>query len=254
MQRTIAIANRKGGVAKTTTAVHLAHALARAGKRVLVIDCDSQRASVTTWIGPAEYETELADALQDPKMTRAAIVQSTAAGVDLLPGGPRTLEVERELTVRGTMATSLRRVLRELDKYDYVLLDCPPSLSGIVVSAFVAVDEILVPVTGRGMSVEALVEVLDLLKEIVEGELRSKAPEVRTLVTEFDGRLSLAQTVRAELASEAAADRGLRAYTTPIRRNERLAECYGMRRSIFDVDARAYGAVDYTALAAEVMG
>ncbi len=257
MQRTIAVANRKGGVGKTTTAVNLAHALARMGRRVLAIDCDSQRASISTWIGPDEPSgIQLADILADPKDVAKAIIPSRAEGVDLIPSGPRTLEIERELTARGTMPIVFKRVFRELASggYDFILLDCPPSLGGIVVAALVAVDEVLVPVTGRGMSLDAVVEALDLLEEIVEGELRSSMPLVRTLITEFDGRLSLAQAVRGELAAQAAEGDGrLRMFATAIRRNERLAECYGMRKSIFDVDARAYGAADYASLAAEVV-
>jgi chromosome partitioning protein len=252
---TIAVVNRKGGVGKSTTAVNLGHALARAGRSVLAIDCDSQRASLTTWLGPADLpETLLADALVDPKRTSAAIVAASAAGVDLICGGARTLEVERDLTARGTMPIAFRRIFRELgERYDYVLLDCPPALGGVVVAALVAVDEVLIPVTGRGMSLDAVVEVLDLLEEIVDGELRPSMPVLRTLLTEYDSRLNLAQAVRSELTEQATQGGSLQVFNTAIRRNERLAECYGARKSIFDVDPRAYGAADYAALAAEVL-
>jgi len=256
--RTIAITNRKGGVGKSTTAVNLAHALALANHRVLAIDCDSQHAGITTWLTPTEVsdqKLELADALLDPKQIHAATIASNSSGVMLVRSGSRTIEAERELTVRGTMPIAIKRILKELGSiYDFLLLDCPPSLSGIVVSALVAADEILIPVTSRGMSLDAVVEVLDLIKEIVDGELRPNMPSIRTLVTEYDGRLNLAQAVRQELVAQASMDGPLNMFQTIIRRNERLAECYGARRSIFDVDARANGADDYTALALEVAG
>lgn len=258
--RTMAIINRKGGVGKSTTAVNLAHALALAGHRVLAIDCDSQRAGITTWLSPLDQtgETynaeELADALLDPKQIHKAIIRSNATGVKLVRGTSRTIEAERELTTRGTMPITIKRILKELEgAYDFVVLDCPPSLSGIVVSALVVADEVVIPVTSRGMSLDAVVEVLDLIKEIVDGELRTSMPTIRTLVTEYDGRLNLAQAVREELISQASKEGPLKMFQTIIRRNERLAECYGVRKSIFDVDPHANGAEDYAALAAEVV-
>jgi len=112
--------------------VNLAHALALAGYRVLVIDCDSQRAGITTWLSPLDQteETdntgELADALLDPKQIHKAIIRSNAAGVNLVRGTSRTIEAERELTTRGTMPITIKRILKELEGvYDFVLLDCP---------------------------------------------------------------------------------------------------------------------------------
>jgi cellulose biosynthesis protein BcsQ len=83
------------------------------------------------------------------------------------------------------------------------MLDCPPALSGVVVAALVAVDEVLIPVTGRGMNLDAVVETPDLLEEIVDGELRASLPVLRTLLTEYDSRLNLAQAVRTELTEQA---------------------------------------------------
>jgi cellulose biosynthesis protein BcsQ len=83
------------------------------------------------------------------------------------------------------------------------MLDCPPALSGVVVAALVAVDEVLIPVTGRGMNLDAVVEAPDLLEEIVDGELRASLPVLRTLLTEYDSRLNLAQAVRTELTEQA---------------------------------------------------
>jgi cellulose biosynthesis protein BcsQ len=83
------------------------------------------------------------------------------------------------------------------------MLDCPPALSGVVVAALVAVDEVLIPVTGRGMNLDAVVEAPDLLEELVDGELRASLPVLRTLLTEYDSRLNLAQAVRTELTEQA---------------------------------------------------
>lgn len=251
---TIAVVNRKGGVGKTTTTAHLAHALARSGKSVLAIDCDSQKASITTWLAASEPDTQLADVMLDPKIALSAVVASTAKGVELICGSSRTLETERDLTAKATIPTIFRRIFRELSKFDYVLLDCPPSLGGIVVSALVAVDEVIVPVTGRGMSLDAVVEVRDLLDEIMDGELREKIPTVRILITEYDSRLRLGQAVRNELAKLSDhRDNNMTLFKTVIRRNERLAESYGARTTVFDYDAKAFGAIDYQSLAAEVL-
>lgn len=254
--RTIAIVNRKGGVGKSTTTVNLAAALARESYRVLAVDCDTQRASTSTWMTPLEAlpamdSSELADALLDPKRIHSAITRATATGVKLVRGSPRTTEIERELTTRGTMPVAIKRLIKEINgSFDFVFLDCPPSLTGIVVSSLVACDEVLIPVTSRGMSLDAVVEVVELIKEIVDGELRQSTPIIRTLVTEYDGRLNLARAVREEL--QAVSDGPLRAFDTIIRRNERIAECYGARKSIFELDPTANGAADYAALAAEV--
>jgi chromosome partitioning protein len=258
--RTIAIVNRKGGVGKSTTTVNLSAALARDGHRVLAIDCDTQRASATTWMTPLDQQSttdtpELADVLHDPKRIHQAISRATAAGVKIVKSSPRTTEVERELTTRGTMPIAIKRIVKEIGlAFDFVFLDCPPGLTGIVVSSLVACDEVIIPVTSRGMSLDAVVEVIELIREIVDGELRPSMPVIRALVTEYDARLNLAQAVREELLSQTAlSESPLKMFDTIIRRNERLAECYGARQSIFEVDPRANGAIDYAALALEVV-
>lgn len=254
--RIIAVANRKGGVGKSTTVANLAGALASLGIRALAIDLDTQKASLSTWLGRGGDDVpdgaiELADALLDAAATANAIYPSTIKGVDILPCGPRALSALDQVEKRPAPDYMMERVLGNVpNRYDFALIDCPPALSRVVISAIVAADEIIVPMRAHSMSLDAVSEMLQILDEIAEAGIRRKpiAPIVRPLITEPDN------TIHGKAAIANVRDNLEHVFTTPIRRNIKLAEAYGFRQSIFEYAPRSNGAADYRSVAHELLG
>lgn len=244
--RIIAVVNMKGGVGKTTTVVHLGHALARLGKRILVIDLDAQ-ANLTLWLG-TEATADLADALRDSSRLHQAIQPSKALGVDLLHGSHETAGMAAELQSSRSPVTALRRLLRGIKDYDYVLLDAAPGLDLLALNAIVATDEVLAPVETHAMALAGLTLLQKTVTDLVEDELISCAPPIRALATKHDPRTGLGRDVLAYLRNEA----GVLVFDTSIAINSRLGECYVHKKSIFDIDPRARGARDYSRLAEEI--
>lgn len=254
--RIVAVANRKGGVGKSTTVANLAGALATLGVRVLAIDLDTQKASLSTWLGRggddvSDGALELADALLDPAVTADAIYPSTIRGVDILPCGPRALSALDTVEKKPAPDYMLERVLSNVpERYDYALIDCPPALSRVVISALIAADEIIVPMRAHAMSLDAVSEMLQILDEIAEAEIRRKPspPRIRPLLTEPDN------TIHGKAAIANVRDALEHVFATPIRRNIKLAEAYGFRQSIFEYAPRSNGAADYRSVAREMLG
>jgi chromosome partitioning protein len=254
--KVIALINRKGGVGKTTTTANLAAALALLGHRILAIDLDTQKASLSTWLGCGtdtmpENGLELADALVTPTKAPLAIYPSTIKGVDIMPCGPRTVASLSMVENRPAPDRMLDRVIAALDQpYDFILLDCPSALSRVVMSAIIAADEIIMPVRPHTMSLDAVAEMLQIVEEVEDAQLRTKPnpPKIRPLITEPDNsRLGKAaiENVRENLEH---------VFATPIRRNIKLAEAYGQRKSIFEYAPRSAGASDYRDIVNELIG
>jgi len=246
--RVVAIINAKGGTSKTTTSVNLGHGFARRGRRVLVVDCDSQH-SATAWIGTDEPpEGTFADVLTNPKTVRNAIAASTIAGVDLLHGSRATSLAERDLQASPAPTTALKRALRFLDGYDLVLLDAPPGIGVAALNAIAAATELLVPVETQTMALAGLGLLRETLEELVEAEVLAAQPPMRVLATMHDGRTALAREVLAHLRNGS----GVEVCDTVVRLNTKLAEAFGYRSSIFTVAPTSSGALDYQALAEEL--
>lgn len=249
MGRIIAVVNRKGGVGKTTTTVNLGHALARSGKRVLIVDLDTQRASVSTWLSKEPFSTlELADVLQHPENVTQAIAPSTCENVDILRGSVRTKATMMEVEQTAAPNSVIKRLIRQVGGYDTIILDCPPALDRIVIAALVATNDVIVPIRAQGMSLEAAGEVLQLIDELVEEEIRPDRPIVRPLLTEMNNTKQ-AKAVGADISNVET----LQAFTRSISRNEKVSESFNFRKSIFDYDPRAKGAEDYRAVADELL-
>jgi chromosome partitioning protein len=243
----VAVLNMKGGVGKTTTAVNLSHALARLGRRVLVVDLDAQ-ANLTSWIGSEEAPPAvLAHALKDNKVVSAAIGPSRALGVDLLYGSSATSVIEQELVGDKNPSTVLRRTLRSLTQYDDIILDCPPGLGLITINAIAAAQEILVPIETQTMALSGVGLLTQNIQDLMTAEVLMEAPKIRAVATKHDARNGLARAVVQHLR----ASNGIPAMETLIRNNVRLAECYGLKKTIFDHAPEAAGAADYDALARE---
>jgi chromosome partitioning protein len=244
----VGVLNMKGGVGKTTTTANLSHALARLGRRVLAVDLDAQ-ANLTTWLGEEEDAPRavLAHVLKDARVIREAIGPSRAVGVDLLYGSSATSITEQEMVGDKNPSTVLRRALRQLTEYDDIVLDCPPGLGLITINAIAASNEVLVPIETQTMALSGVGLLMQNIEDLLSAEVLSAAPKIRAVATKFDGRNGLARAVLQHLRSSD----GISTMSTTIRSNIRLAECYGLKKTIFDHAPDAPGAADYAELARE---
>lgn len=243
-----AIVNMKGGVGKTTTAVNLAAALARLGRSALVVDLDPQ-ANATGWIGSEPPEATIANALSDRKTAPGSVAPSTASGVELLYGSRHLAGIAEDLRASSpTPALALRAALKQLRPYDIVLLDCPPGLGLLSINALVAADALVVPVDSQSMALSGVAQIRDTLAELADAEVIPAVPPTTILLTMYDARLSLDRAVADHLRSTE-----IPVFTQAIRTNTKLAEAYGLHQTIFDYAPSSSGAVDYAALANELL-
>ena len=249
MARIIAVANQKGGVGKTTTAVNLAAALARTPKRVLLVDLDAQgNATMGSGVDKRDLATSSYDVLMQEQSADAAIV-TTAEGFDLLPGNGDLTAAEIELMDAQGREQRLKRALDPLrDNYDFILIDCPPALSLLTLNALTAADSILVPMQCEYYALEGLTALLQTI-EALKGRLNPRLEVEGVLRTMFDVRNNLANAVSAELTHHF----GDKVFRTIVPRNVRLAEAPSHGQSIVGYDKASRGAVAYLGLAGEIL-
>lgn len=247
--RTIAIANQKGGVGKTTTAVNLGASLAILGRRVLVVDADPQ-GNATSGLGIDKESVEdcIYAVLLGGVDAEQAVHQTQVAGLDLIPATLNLAGAEIELVSVLSRETRLKQAIAPLaDRYDYVLIDCPPSLGLLTLNALTAVGELLIPVQAEYYAMEGLstlTSVVDRVRAFLNPALRIGG----VLITMFDGRTKLAL----EVLDEVNAHFPHHVFRTQIPRNIRLSEApsYGKPAALFDLKSR--GAQAYLALAREM--
>jgi chromosome partitioning protein len=249
MARIIAIANQKGGVGKTTTAVNLAAALARAPQRVLLVDLDAQgNATMGSGVDKREVENSTCDVLLQEVDARQAIV-TTPEGFDLMPGNIDLTAAEIQLMESNGRELRLKAALEPLrGDYDFIVIDCPPALSLLTLNALTAADSVLVPMQCEYYALEglsALVETIDALKTRLNPALEIEG----VLRTMFDVRNNLANAVSAELTQHF----GDRVFRTIVPRNVRLAEAPSHGQSIVGYDRTSRGGVAYLGLAGEII-
>lgn len=245
----LAIANQKGGVAKTTTCINLAASLVHKGQRVLMVDLDPQ-ANATT--GSGIDKNALVTTINQVLLGEAsvpAISQTTPGGYELLPANGDLTQAELALLELPTREFRLREALSQVEAdYDYVLLDCPPSLNMLTVNALVAAQQVIIPVQCEFYALEGLTALLNTVEHIQ----RSVNPGLSIggiLRTMYDGRNTLTNEVSKQLQTVF----GNKVFATVIPRNVRLAEApsYGLPAILYD--AAASGAKAYVDLAEEII-
>jgi chromosome partitioning protein len=243
-----AIANQKGGVGKTTTAVNLAACVAEAGYDSLLIDIDPQ-SNATLGLGIDKYaKPSVYDALVGDLELSQAVVPSGIPHLDVIPAGPDLAGATVELPRLPGSENKLRDALAPLrDRYAFVLLDCPPSLGPLTVNALVAADRVIVPVQAEYFALEGLAGLLDTLS-LVQRELNPRLTVAGMLLTMHDGRTRLAQDVEHEIREHFPA----LVFDTVIPRNVRVGEAPSFGRPVIHYDPHCAGADAYFAFAKEV--
>jgi chromosome partitioning protein len=246
----IAIANQKGGVGKTTTTVSLGAAVAERGLRVLVADLDPQaNASTGLDVRVTEGQASMVDVIVDGAAVREAIRATAVPGLDVLPASLELASAEVELVSAMARERALVNGLAPVrDGYDLVLVDCPPSLGLLTVNAFVASDQLLVPVQCEYYALEGLTGLLRTIA-LVEKNLNPGLAIGGVALTMYDGRTRLAQQV----VEDVRAFFGPRAFETIIPRNVRLSEAPSFAQPITVFDPESRGSDAYRALADELV-
>ena len=249
MARIIAVANQKGGVGKTTTAVNLAAALSRTPQRVLLVDQDPQgNATMGSGVEKRGLQASSTDVLLEEMHATDAIVR-TPEGYDLLPGNIDLTAAEFELMDEAGRELRLRRALDPLrERYDFILIDCPPALGLLTLNALTASDSVLVPMQCEYYALEGLTALLETI-DALTAKLNPTLEVEGVLRTMFDVRNNLANAVSAELVHHF----GDKVFRTVVPRNVRLAEAPSHGRSIVDYDAASRGGVAYLGLAGELL-
>lgn len=250
MGRTIAIANQKGGVGKSTTAINLSACLAEAGKRVLTVDIDPQ-GNTTSGLGTDKngmeytlYELLLGDC--DPK---DCIIENVVERVDLIPSNVNLSGAEIELVGIEEREYILKNVLERIKEgYDYIIMDCPPSLSMLTINALTAADSVLVPIQCEYYALEGLSQLIHTI-ELVQERLNKKLEIEGVVFTMYDARTNLSL----EVVENVKENLNQNIYKTIIPRNVRLAEApsYGLPINMYD--PKSTGAESYRLLAEEVI-
>ncbi|GJL85710.1 MAG: chromosome partitioning protein ParA [Micavibrio sp.] len=247
--RLLAVANQKGGVGKTTTAVNLATALCAVGQKVLLVDLDSQgNASTGLGVRRSEIQKSTYDVLFDEANVEDVAVKTKVPRLSVVPSSLHLAGAEIELVTADDREYKLKKALRKPLPYDYVIIDCPPSLSLLTLNAFVAVDSIVVPLQCEFYALEGLSH----LVKTIERVQRSFNPDLDihgVVLTMYDQRNNLSGAVAADVRKHF----GDKVYKTVIPRNVRLSEApsYGLPAIVYDM--KCPGAQAYIHLAGEVI-
>lgn len=250
MGRVISVANQKGGVGKTTTTINLGASLADAGKKVLLIDSDAQgNATSGLGVSKGEVNEDIYDILVNDVPMREVITSSSREGMDLVPASIQLAGAEVELSSMERRETRLKTAIEDVrDDYDYILIDCPPSLGHLTINAFTASDSVLIPVQCEYYALEGLSQLLNTIR-LVQKHFNKNLKIEGVLLTMLDRRTNLGF----EVVQEVKKYFHEKVYETIIPRNIRLSEAPSYGLSIVDFDRSSIGAQKYEELAKEVL-
>lgn len=250
MGRIIAVANQKGGVGKTTTCINLAASFAATKRKVLLVDMDPQgNATMGSGIDKNDLEFTTCDLLLGEKNAEDLMISSESSGYDILPGNSDLTAAEVALMKMSGREKCLRNALLNISRnYDYVLIDCPPSLNMLTLNALVAAESVMIPMQCEYYALEGLSALLDTVERI-RSTINSKLRLEGLLRTMFDPRNNLANDVSGQLVVHFREQ----VYRTIIPRNVRLAEAPSYGIPVINYDKRSRGSLAYLALAGEIL-
>jgi chromosome partitioning protein len=250
MGKIIAIANQKGGVGKTTTSVNLAASLGVLEKKVLLIDADPQaNASSGLGIDVESVEIGTYQIIEKSNIPEEAIVKSTSPNVDIIPAHIDLVAIEIELVDKDNREYMLKQALESIkDKYDYILIDCAPSLGLLTLNALTAADSVVIPIQCEYFALEGLGKLLNTIKSVQK--IHNPNLDIEgLLLTMFDSRLRLSNQVVEEVQKHF----NDMVFKTIIQRNVKLSEAPSFGESIIAFDATSKGALNYLSLAEEII-
>lgn len=246
----VAIANQKGGVGKTTTAINLAAALAENGYKVLLVDLDPQgNASTGLGVGHEQRGGTIYDLLFEDRRLQDVVVSTEVSGLDIIPATSDLSSADIEMAAHANRSRLLRQALRDpaINAYDHVLIDCPPALGLLTVNALVAADSVLVPLQSEFFALEGLSQLMLTIRQVRDGP----NPDLRiegVLLTMYDGRNNLSLQVE----RDARENLGGLVFQTVVPRTVRLSEAPSHAKPVLSYDPTSKGSAAYRALALEL--
>ena len=246
MAKIIAVANQKGGVGKTTTSVNLSACLGVLEKKILIIDADPQ-ANATSSFGISDIENGTYQCLEHQKSAIECIQKSSSPNVDVMPAQLDLVAAELELVDKDSREFMLKNALQEIkNNYDYIIIDCAPSLGLITINALTAADSVIVPIQCEYFALEGLGKLMNTIKSIQN--IQNPQLDIEgLLLTMYDSRLRLSNLVIDEVKTHFQD----MVFKTIIQRNVRLSEAPSYGESIIMYDATCRGAINYLNLAQE---
>lgn len=250
MAKILSFSNQKGGVGKTSTCVNMAAALALRGKKVLLVDADPQ-GNATTGLGFSKnrLERSIYNVLIEEMPAKAAILKTQIDGLDILPASIDLAGAEVELVYLPTREKRLDAALKEISNdFDYVLIDCPPSLGLLTINALSASDGIIIPIQSEYYAMEGLSQLLNSVK-LVNKHLNPSLTIYGVVITMYDGRALISKQINAEIHKFF----GKKMFDTVIPRNIRISEAPSHGKPVMLHDPRSSGAKAYVALADEFL-
>ncbi|MBR4054543.1 MAG: ParA family protein [Clostridia bacterium] len=248
--RILCFANQKGGVGKTTSAVNVAACLARAGKKVLLVDADPQ-GNATSGIGVSkrELESTVYDVLIGEKTVEETVVETSAKNLFLLPSGIDLVGAELELADEPRREYRLKDALERVrEEYDYIIIDCPPALGLVTINTLVAADGVIIPLLCEYYSLEGLTQLNATIGQIRK-RYNAHLELLGVLLNMYDGRLNLTVSVLEEIKKFFPG----KVFRTPIPRSVRMSEAPSHGLSIVDYEPHGKGAAAYAAVTRELM-